>query len=103
MTDYVSVLKATDLAPGEMKVVSVGGVEVVVTEVDGRLCAFGNLCPHEEGPLAEGTLEGTIVTCPWHSSSFDVTSGEVVDGVTDDNLTLYDVRRNGDAIEIAKP
>lgn len=103
MTEYLSVLKAVDLKPGEMTLVSVNGVEVVVTEVDGRLCAFGNLCPHEEGPLVEGTLEGKIVTCPWHSSSFDVTNGELVDGFTDENLTIFEVRRNGDDIEVAKP
>lgn len=103
MAEFVRVLKAGEVVPGEMKVVMVAGTEVVVTEVDGTLCAFRNLCPHEEGPLSEGTLEGKIVTCPWHFSRFDVTTGNIVDGVTDDNLTVYEVRLNGDSIEVAKP
>ncbi len=103
MPEFVWVLKAGELVPGEMKVVTVAGTEVVLTEVDGKLCAFRNLCPHEEGPLSEGTLEGKIVTCPWHFSRFDVTTGEIIDGVTDDNLTIYEVRLSGDNVEVAKP
>jgi nitrite reductase/ring-hydroxylating ferredoxin subunit len=103
MAEFVSVLDAAEIAPGEMKVVTVEGTEVVVANAGGRLCAFRNLCPHEEGPLSEGTLEGTIVTCPWHFSRFDVTTGEIVDGVTEDSLTLYELRVVAGSIEVAKP
>ncbi|MCC6982806.1 MAG: Rieske 2Fe-2S domain-containing protein [Bauldia sp.] len=103
MAEFVSVLKTGEVSPGEMKVVTVGDTEIVVANAGGRLCAFRNLCPHEEGPLSEGTLEGTIVTCPWHFSRFDVTTGEIVDGVTDDSLTVYELRVVGDSVEVAKP
>jgi nitrite reductase/ring-hydroxylating ferredoxin subunit len=98
-----AVLKVSEVEPGQMKVVDVAGTEVVVTRVEGRFCAFRNLCPHEEGPLSEGTLEGPVVTCPWHFSRFDVRTGEVVDGVTEDSLTLYKVEVEGDEVRISSP
>ena len=66
MAEFESVLKASEVAPGEMKQVAVGGTDVVVANVDGKFCAFGSLCPHEDAPLCEGELDGDVVTCPWH-------------------------------------
>lgn len=56
-------------------VVSPDGEMIALFNVDGKIFALNNACPHEEGPLGEGELEGVIVTCPWHGWQFDVTSG----------------------------
>jgi 3-phenylpropionate/trans-cinnamate dioxygenase ferredoxin component len=103
MGRFVSVLKAEELPPGGMRLVDVGGAEVVVANVDGTYCAFSNLCPHEQGPLAEGEIEGEIVTCPWHFSRFNVRTGEVVDGLTDDPVATFLVREAGGLIEVEDP
>ncbi|HEX4069847.1 MAG TPA: Rieske 2Fe-2S domain-containing protein, partial [Planctomycetaceae bacterium] len=34
------------------------------------------ICPHQGGPLADGLVEGTTVTCPWHGWQFDIISGK---------------------------
>lgn len=69
----------------EKKDVPLGGCLPVTTpdrrlaalfNVDGEIFALDNVCPHAGGPLGEGSLEGTIVTCPWHGWSFDVKTGE---------------------------
>ena len=52
------------------------GREVAIFRKDGKLFAIDNICPHEGGPLGEGTLEGTCVTCPWHGWQFDITNGK---------------------------
>jgi len=44
--------------------------------VGGKFCATDNVCPHRGGPLGEGTLDGSIVTCPWHGWRFDVNTGQ---------------------------
>lgn len=75
MSEFLTVLRTSDLAPGEMKVVALNGTEVVIANMNGLFCAFSNLCPHEAGPLGEGDLEGEIVTCPWHNSRFSVRTG----------------------------
>lgn len=102
MSEFVTVLRASDVAPGEMKVIDFDGAEVVIANVNGLFCAFNNLCPHEDGPLGDGELDGEIVTCPWHHSRFNVRTGEVLDGVTDDAVRIYEVQRDGDEVRVRK-
>jgi nitrite reductase/ring-hydroxylating ferredoxin subunit len=74
--------------------------DVAVFNVDGVLCATQALCPHKLGPLNEGTLEGSTVTCPWHGSQFDVRTGAVVHGPAKDPLKTYRVVIEGDTARI---
>ncbi len=104
MTEFQTVARASEMAPGEMKLVDVDGEEVVIANVDGEYFAFSNTCTHEGGPLVEGELDGDIVTCPWHSTPFNVRTGEALEGgVTDDPVSVYEVRFEGDDIQIRKP
>ncbi|MCM8794935.1 MAG: Rieske 2Fe-2S domain-containing protein [Candidatus Omnitrophica bacterium] len=76
MPTFYKVLTLGDLPPGQGKTVRVGNQTVAVFNVNGRIYATGNSCVHRGGPLGEGHLEGTTVTCPWHAWRFDVTTGE---------------------------
>ncbi len=69
------VAETGDLAPGQCKVVQVNGKAVALYNVDGRFYATDNTCLHRGGPLGEGDLDGSVVTCPWHGWRYDVTSG----------------------------
>jgi len=53
----------------------VGSDPVVLANVDGALYAVRDRCSHEEYPLSDGDLEGSILVCPFHGARFDVTSG----------------------------
>jgi 3-phenylpropionate/trans-cinnamate dioxygenase ferredoxin component len=75
---FVEVAKTDELADGAMKQVSVGGREIFVARVGDRYYSADNRCPHMGGNLSQGTLEGTILTCPRHHSQFDLTDGHVV-------------------------
>lgn len=75
MPNFVRVASASDLKPGENKVVNVNGTEVALFNVEGRFFAITNTCPHRGGPLGEGFLEGDTVTCPWHGWRFNVKTG----------------------------
>ncbi len=66
-----------DVPAGSMKLLSIGGVDVTVYNVKGAFYATDDACTHAEGPLHEGELKDNIVTCPWHYSCFDVTTGAV--------------------------
>ncbi len=104
MAEFQKVARASEMAPGEMKLVEVDGDEVVIANVDGEYFAFSNTCTHEGGPLVEGELDGDIVTCPWHSTPFNVRTGEALEGgVTDDPVSVYQVRLEGDDLQIRKP
>jgi nitrite reductase/ring-hydroxylating ferredoxin subunit len=85
-----------------MTVVTLNGEEVAIANVDGAYFAFGNICPHEGGPLNEGVLDGARVTCPWHFTVFDVKTGKPIEGVTDDPVPSYELRLAGDEIQIRK-
>ena len=71
-----TVAKTSDLKPGEGKIADAGGKSVAIFNVDGKLHCIENTCCHKGGPLGEGDLDGTTVTCPWHGWQFDVTTGK---------------------------
>ncbi len=76
MPQKVQVLKTADLPAGECRAVTANGIELAVYNVDGKFYVLKNECPHSGGPLGEGMLDGTTVTCPWHGWQFDVCTGK---------------------------
>ena len=103
MEEFQTVAKASEIAPGEMRLVNVAGQGVVVANVDGAFFAFGNDCTHVGGPLVEGALEGDTVTCPWHATVFNIKTGQASHGPGTRPVPTYEVRLEGDDIQIAKP
>lgn len=71
----IKVAQVADVPPGTAIVVRAEGRALALFNVDGRFYALDNACPHRGGPLGEGDIAGTVVTCPWHAWSWDVTSG----------------------------
>lgn len=92
----VNEFRIDDLAPGKIMLVEVDEENVAVYNVYGKFYATSEACTHAEGPLSDGWLDGTIVTCPWHDSCFDVTTGEVRRGPANDPLITYRVIIDGD-------
>ncbi len=68
--------RADEFPPGEARVVETGGPALAVFNLDGRFHVLANACPHEGGPLGEGKVEGTVVTCPAHQWKFDIPTGK---------------------------
>ncbi len=96
MSDRIAVCPADELGHLERASVSVGNREVYVFNVDGEYHAYQNTCPHQYGPVCEGDVERKLVgdhggagdrvdlrytddehilVCPWHSWTFDLTTG----------------------------
>ena len=71
----VRVAGTGEINPGEGRVVEAEGRSIAVFNVDGRYYAIDNSCPHRGGPLGEGDLDGTVVSCPWHAWRWNVTTG----------------------------
>lgn len=101
----VEVGASTDFAEGEMKRVSAGGMAVLLVRRGGQLHAISNTCSHAGGPLDEGSLDGMVVTCPWHGSRFDVRNGRVCGGpATFSQPALHVVEAGGRVtVELAEP
>jgi nitrite reductase (NADH) small subunit len=62
-------------AVGQVSEAEVDGVAVCLANVNGVLSALDNGCPHRQGPLGQGWLEGEAVVCPWHSWAFNAKTG----------------------------
>ena len=73
---FVSVAKKSDIAAGTGVTVDVEGKAIALFNVGGKFYAIDNTCVHRGGPLGEGSVEGTEVTCPWHGWTYDVSSGQ---------------------------
>lgn len=72
----LEVCKVSDLPPGQMKGIGEGKGKILVANVDGKFHAMRAICNHQGGPLDEGPFLGKEVTCPWHGSVWDVTTGK---------------------------
>lgn len=67
------------IEPGGHALVDIGGgIEVAVFYVDGAYHAIEDLCTHDDGPLAEGELDGCQIICPRHGARFDIRTGEAL-------------------------
>ena len=78
MSEFAPAIAVADLPPGRRAEVVVGGQPVALFNVEGTFHALAGRCPHRGGPLGQGFLDGSQVSCPWHNSTFDVTTGETV-------------------------
>src|SRR4030043_98869 len=78
MAELVQVAKKDELENGAMEAVNAAGREILLARIGDNYYAAENRCPHLGGNLAQGKLEGTVVTCPLHGSQFDLTNGKVI-------------------------
>lgn len=70
--------------------------EVAVFNVGTGFCATHAKCTHRGGPLNEGKLDGSTVTCPWHGSQFNVCTGAVLRGPAAEPVKTYQVTIEGE-------
>jgi nitrite reductase/ring-hydroxylating ferredoxin subunit len=78
MANFVKVASVNDIQAGQGKAVMVGDREVALFNQGGKFFAIDNVCPHAGGPLSEGDMTETVVTCPWHGATFDLKNGEAL-------------------------
>ena len=74
----VVVGKKADIQNGKMVHVEAGGKDILVANIEGNFYAMGDICTHAGANLHEGELEGKTLTCPWHGSKWDVTTGKLI-------------------------
>lgn len=94
---YEVVLHKDALDDGQIIEIIIGGTAIAVARIAGSHYAVANTCPHAGGPLGDGKLDGTHVTCPYHGWKYDVTTGTCV---TQPSVTVrtYRVQIVGDAV-----
>lgn len=82
---------------GNVTGAEVNGVEICLARIEGALAAVDNVCPHRQGPLSEGWIEGNAVVCPWHSWAFDLQTG-AAEPPERAQVDVFPVRVEGDDV-----
>ena len=100
MPGYVKVATTSEVTPGQAKMVEVEGKNIALFNVDGSFYAIDDTCTHRGGPLSEGVLEGSQVTCPWHGAIYDVTTGDALGPPAPNGVARYNVRVEASNIEV---
>ena len=85
-----------ELKEGRVMTVTAGHKGICLTHFEGKYTALDNRCPHQGGPLGEGSIENGKLRCPWHGWDFDPCGGDS-DGF-DDGLATYALKEEGEAI-----
>ncbi|MCK6369820.1 MAG: Rieske (2Fe-2S) protein [Gammaproteobacteria bacterium] len=80
--DMTRVAPSEEIREGELFASRIEGTRILVSRVNGRICAVVDRCPHMGMSLARGKVEGNVVTCPWHNSRFDLCTGRNLDWVS---------------------
>ncbi len=103
--EWHRVAGADEVPPGRVKTVTGGIQSMALTNIDGEFTAMENRCPHQGGPLGEGSIEvgkdgQCWLRCPWHGWDFDPKTGRPPGGHADSGQALYPVDVRDDGIYI---
>ncbi|MGD9798695.1 MAG: Rieske (2Fe-2S) protein [Acidimicrobiia bacterium] len=104
MPQFYDAMPVDWIAPGESATVVVDGFPVAIANLDGTFHAFQNLCPHQGTTLGGRPVVDCVITCPQHSSRYDVRTGACVqpaegDGF-DQDLIVFDVEVVDDVVRV---
>jgi 3-phenylpropionate/trans-cinnamate dioxygenase ferredoxin subunit len=100
MAEYKKVASLTDVKPNTATLIEVNGRKIALFNLNGDLFGIDDECPHEGGPLSEGSVEGDSVSCPWHGSVFNIKTGAVEAPPAVEGVRRYNVRVRGLDIEV---
>ena len=97
---FVSVVKVSEVSVGEFKAVEVQGKRLLICHLESGFYAVDDTCTHDDGPLADGWLEGNAIECPRHGARFDVTTGKVLCLPAAIPINSYAVKVEGDEVKV---
>jgi nitrite reductase/ring-hydroxylating ferredoxin subunit len=90
--DFEKICGLDSLPLGSSLVVQMADKPVALVHCDAGVFAFEDYCPHRAGPLSEGPIEGTEITCGWHGAKFNLATGACLSGPTKQNLKTRKVK-----------
>ena len=101
--EWIKVANVDDLPDGRVKSVTAGTLNICLSHFDGKWAAMDNRCPHQGGPLGEGSIEKGVedkcwIRCPWHGWDFDPLTGAPPGGHEDTGQQLYPIEVRGNEV-----
>jgi len=100
-TVWLKVLAPDELAEGRVKSVTCAQTTVCMTRFGGKFGALDNRCPHQGGPLGEGSIENGLLRCPWHGWDYDPLTGKAPG--FDDGVAAFPVEVRADGVYVGFP
>jgi 3-phenylpropionate/trans-cinnamate dioxygenase ferredoxin component len=100
MSDWITVAKAGELAPGQWRVVDAEGAQIVVFNLEGEYFAIEDLCTHDGGQLTGGSIEGSEIVCPRHGARFCIRTGAALTAPAYEATAKFPVRVENGEIQV---
>src|SRR3990167_903441 len=100
MSDWITVAKVGELAPGQWRTLDVDGAQIVMFNLGGQYFAIEDVCTHDGGQLTGGTIEGDQIVCPRHGARFCIRTGAALSAPAYEPTAKFPVRIEGGAIQV---
>lgn len=101
--EFVTVASVEELGNGERLFLEVGGFPIAIFNIAGKYFAIADVCSHDDGPVAEGELNGFEIACPRHGARFDLQTGKALTLPAVVDIPAYPVKIEDGAILIGLP
>ena len=101
--EFIAVAAVAEIGNGERLLIEIDGKPIAVFNIAGKYFAIDDICSHDEGPLADGELDGHSIECPRHGARFDLESGKVLSMPAVADIAAYPLRVRNDEIQVGLP
>lgn len=101
--EFVAVASVDELGEGDRLIFEIEGQSFALFRIADSYFAIDDVCSHDDGPVAEGEIDGHEIECPRHGARFDLSSGEALTLPAVTDIAAYPVRIQGDQILIGLP
>jgi 3-phenylpropionate/trans-cinnamate dioxygenase ferredoxin component len=100
MSEWVTVARVDELAPGQWKCVDVDGARIAVFNLDGAYYAIEDVCTHDGGILTGGSVEGDVIVCPRHGARFCIRTGAALTAPAYEATARFPVRIENGVVQV---
>ena len=100
MSDWITVAKVGELAPGNWRRIDADGAQIVVFNLGGVYYAIEDVCTHDGGQLTGGTVEGEEIVCPRHGARFSIRTGAALTAPAYEPTAKFPVRVENGEIQV---
>ena len=100
MSEWVTVARVGELAPGQWRAVDVDGARIAVFHLDGEYYAIEDVCTHDGGILTGGSVEGDVIICPRHGARFCIKTGAALTAPAYEATAKFPVRIENGVVQV---
>ncbi len=97
---YIKVGNESEIVEGKALTVRTKQGRIGLTRINGEIRAFEDVCTHDDGPLADGDIEGEEIICPRHGARFNMCTGKVTKMPATEDIEVYPIRVTDGVVEV---